>query len=282
MQAFWQDILTNIVANLISDLLLWLVIGIIGLSIVREIIRYRRLRQFFGLVGNSDLLLVYLSSLPVAKDGLVNRYGKKHSFDQLTLTAVEVETISWLSVVFASDPLQRLPRIVRDFFARHWAFRLVQVDQRPSPLLEEQLEHAPMLIIGGPYFNSAAKYYQEKGLSFLKFNPIDDYEDKTQWITVEATRGERKGFTIPTSEKDDLGVLERFTDDKTGATVIWAAGARTNGMRASVYYLVHHWNDLKDKYGNKEFAVCLKCHGRNIDPEAYRKATVLLEWSKQT
>lgn len=280
MQNYWRDILTNVIANLISDLVLWLIILFIGFSLIKEIIHYGHLRRFFGLTGKQDDLLIYLSSLPVAKDGLINRYGYKHSFDQLTLAAVEVAIIPWLSILFASDPLQKLPRKIQSFFSRYWAFRLVQLEHRPSPLLEEQIEHVPMLIIGGPYFNSAAKYYQENGTSHLRFNPIIDYEDKSEWISVEVTKGESKGTVFTTSETYDLGLLERFTDDRTGATIVLVAGARTNGTKAAVHYLVHHWKDLRDKFGVKDFAICLRCYGRSIDPNAYKNASVLFEWTR--
>ncbi|GAB4240180.1 MAG: hypothetical protein Kow00121_66690 [Elainellaceae cyanobacterium] len=136
-----------------------------------------------------------------------------------------------------------------------------------------------MLIIGGPVYNSAAKYFQEKGLTFLKFNVPDDIKDKSQRVSVEVVKGQYKNRIITTTEKNDLGILERFTDDKTGATIILAAGARTNGTKAAVYYLVHHWNDLQRKYDSKSFALCLRCHGRTTDPEGYRKASEYLEMS---
>jgi hypothetical protein len=238
----------------------------------------RRLRQFFGLAGKTDQLLVYLSSFPIADKGLVDRFGRKRSFGQLTLSAAEVAITSWLTTLFAADPLSKLPSNVQRLLGKHWAFRAVRVSLRPSPLTDIELEFIPMLIIGGPMFNSAAKYYQRTGLSVLRFNTVDDYADRTEWTSVEVTRGRDKGLLLKTSEELDLGAVEKIVDDEHSINVLWVGGARTNGTKAALYYLIQHWDDLLDKYGDREFAICLQCAGRQFDPEGYRYGTVEYQW----
>jgi hypothetical protein len=273
----------DIVVNLISDLLSWLIVIAASFVFIRSFIqnRYKRLRCLFGLTGNSDRLLVYLSSLPVAKHGLVNRFGKRHSFDQLTLTVVEVETTSWLTVLFAADPLTRLPESTQQLFRRFWAYRPVSLDIRPSPLTEVQLEFTDMLIVGGPLFNSAAKYYQDKDLSRLAFKVADDYSDKSQWTSIEITKGKDKGLNFSTNEEIDIGFIQRLHDAESNKTIIWAAGARTNGTKAALYYLTQHWDMLSEKLGKddaKEMAICFHVPARKIDPDGYRKPVICYQW----
>ncbi|GAB4240186.1 MAG: hypothetical protein Kow00121_66700 [Elainellaceae cyanobacterium] len=110
MNDFWLNVLISVLSNIISDLLLWVILILISLGLIKQIIRYNNLQKFFGLNRNSNQLLIYVSSLPVPLDLVFDRYGKQHPFNLLVLPAVEVEVISWISVLFASTPLQRLPQ----------------------------------------------------------------------------------------------------------------------------------------------------------------------------
>ncbi len=268
----WYDILVN----LFSDLISWLLVIFISLAVFGKYYlgHNRRLRKFFDLAGENDQLLVYLSSFPVADKGLVDRSGLKRAFTQLTVPVAEIEIAAWVTNFFTAEPLNKIPSSLQDLFGNYWAFRPLHVNLLPSPLNEHQLEFKQMIIIGGPMFNSATKYYQDKELSYFKFNVADDYEDKSKWTNLEITRGKDKGLIFKTSEEIDIGIVEKILDDEHNNTVFIVAGVRTNGTKAALHFLLNQWDELLKKYDDKSFSICIQCPGRLIDTEGYRKAVI--------
>jgi hypothetical protein len=226
------------------------------------------------LAGENDQVLVYLSSMSIADKGLVDRSGIKRAFTQLTIPVAEIEITTWVTNFFTAEPLNRIPSSLQDLFGRYWAFRPIKVNLLPSPLSESELEFKQMIVVGGPMFNSAAKYYQDKGLSYFRFNVADDYEDKSKWTTLEITRGKDKDLIFKTSEEVDIAIVEKILDDEHHNTAFLIAGARTNGTKAALYFLLNHWDELLRKYGEKGFSICLQCPGRLIDAEGYRKGVI--------
>lgn len=252
-----ENIIQSLLINIASDIFSWFLIAFMSVLIVRFLFigHYHRIRKFFGLVGKSDRLIIYFSSL-LTHGKLSDRYGKKYDLPVLTLVADEIETLSLLSRFIYTDPLRWLPDDSQKFFQGYWAFRPIEVAPVSSPLLETDLEFDSMLIIGGPLFNSASKYFQENGLSHLKFTNTSLSKEN---ISIEVTKGKQKGQHLRVSRENHLGVIERIIDDEHHTTAIWIAGISSQDTKSTVQYFIQNQDNIIKKYSNanKPFAICV-------------------------
>jgi hypothetical protein len=71
----------------------------------------------------------------------------------------------------------------------------------------------------------------------------------------------------------DLAIVERIrVDDKV---IFIVAGNGTNGTRAAIRYLSFYWNRLQEQFQKGNFAICIQCEEREINPKGFENMTVL-------
>ena len=271
--------LTGILINLISNVISWTLVFLIGFSIYisKRIVEQRRLLKFLNLKSNHNIR-VYLSSFFLESGSFFDLSNQPTMWSGYALSAGEFLTVrdidKWLLV------LTKKPDIIDYLFEKIVPLRLqipkITVDYLPSPESFDGVfsENSTLFFVGGPLHNIGTKQYcDEEHRTCMR---------SLDWkMGVEIRTGKKAGEVLGDniSQEDffkragnntkDWGVLEKLTDPERNSTIFIASGVSINGTRAAVRYLVTHWREIQSCYKELPFAICLECTHADQDPEGY-------------
>lgn len=239
--------ISDILVNVIADIIFWLGLGIIVCLAVR--IAQFRFMGFFGLKTHGKLI-VYLSNLwqPTA--------GNPKS---CVLSGHEFRVTRSINSLFGETPF-RLPSLVRGLVDSFWIREKLSITVEASPPTTKQVKFTDMIVVGATPKNNVRRYYLGAGLPYLAIvgeqaEPLDDVFRKVLTSRVRVMKGEQKGKDIP--GEYNFAIVEKICDEEHGTTVFMCAGFRGDSSWAATEYLVRNWRKLQKKFGNKAFAVCL-------------------------
>jgi hypothetical protein len=280
--------MSGILENILANVIIALVIPLASLAyyLVRIYPRRRALWHFFNLSKNNKTLVAYLSSVIVERGNAKNYRGEARSYQGVTIPGEEFQIIQWVNDLFSYPEDRLVPRSILAWMERMGWYVAPILVYSQSPLREKEVEETEaktMICIGSEAYNAATAYFTGKAMTWLNLSA--DSQDPGTW-SVRVFKGKRKGETIPVFElreglravEIDLAILERINDRERGVTAFLAYGWGVNGTRGAVRYLIEHWQELHDKHGTGEFALCLRFPTIVEDPQGYlAKPTILLE-----
>jgi hypothetical protein len=288
MNAFWIDVLSNLVANGLTLLATTLVTFTLLLSL--RVSRRAKLLRFLGLdnPATPPKVTVYLSNVQVQKGGALHADNSKaETFQANTVMAGEFLDIPLLQKLFDEGALVYIPDgIRRRLEKRHRGFARIEVSFEPSPCPFDlsKVASACVILIGGIEFNAATAYFLKKGEVFM----VLEREVEHMRSIVKISKGESAGqIILPqdsssraeglryVKESIDLGIVQKQLVDNGSRTVFFASGTGLNGTRASLRYLVSNWRALQKRFGDREFAICLQCTRRRVNHRGYEQAEAI-------
>lgn len=258
-----------VLSNLISHLLLVMLGAVIALALyfVKVFPRYRRLLRFFGLSPASPQLRVYFSTLWIPSGTAQDAKGTSRSYQGPAVPEYELEVISTILRPFIELQPRDLPQAVSRRLVNWGLLTVPQIRFAPSPLDDKHLQFENLILVGSRGYNVATEYYVTRG------NPYFILDIESRLPTVSITRGRNKGENI--TAQADIAVLTKIIDQEHNTAVFIAAGLGVNGTLGAIEYLINHWSELQERYGDEEFGVCLKVPPIGEDPTGYRKQDVL-------
>ena len=287
------EILVDVLVNLGSDLLVWMMVFLI--IIIFPLSRRRGERQsllkFLHLSSEKTEVRVFFTSFAVEPGAITDLTGEKTLWEGMAMDAGEFQAVRiidrWL-----------YPLVVHSGFYEYLYSHLapsrfqvphIQIEYGPSPHQDKNLNlsDCTVLLVGGPLHNLGTKLYFDSNMTYMK-----SYD----WgISVEVTKGKHAGLVLgPNYTREemlrdgfqhpniDLAVLEKLHDQERNSTVFIASGTGTYGTMAAVHYLINNWQRLMKRHREDPFAVCLECPSEHwfadqVDSAAYLSPKVLLE-----
>lgn len=242
-----METLSNIAINIISDLILWLGLGLIVFLWLR--IRKSKFLSFFGIEKNQKLI-VYLSNLWQQSDN--NPAGE-------IIAGSEFPVGQSIQSLFGETPF-RVPELVRGLVDELWSGQVLDYTIRVSPLDIESIEFTNMIIVGATPKNSVRRYYLQDGCVSFKIageseEPVGDVHERVLRSEAIYLKGPRKDQEI--TGDCNIAILEKVIDKDYGVTVFMCVGSRGDSSWGATEYLVRNWKSLQKRFSNNEFAVCL-------------------------
>jgi hypothetical protein len=250
-----MDFLTNVVANIIANVVFWLGLGGAVWILARN--TRKSFLSFFGLT-ETHALKAYISN--VRPSETENR--------RLLVSGHEFRITRSLATLFGTAP-GRYPDLVRGLVDGIFVGTRIRFDVDICPDTPERADDSAIIIVGGALRNTLRQYYvnthQTLTLSSGEELGADRHPrpimDHSYW---RITRGPRVNENI--GQGANTAVVERFIDPERGRVVICCAGIRGDGSWASVEYLVRHWRDLHRRFGQQPFAMVLEFPTGHPDP----------------
>lgn len=268
MSGLGSDVLANVIAGVLVSVLAWIVPLLVLLPFV--FFKRRRLFQFFGITKDRPSFIVYFSTVFVVPGGSVDFRGTPRTFAGPAIPAAELHIIEPVAKLLSDRLLSSIPSAIRKWLGNkvHWFFLPVSPTFKGSPQERNQVEQGNILTVGSQYYNSAGDLYTET------CNPILRMEQDDQGkMVVRVNRGPRAGgiFEQRAGQPDDLALVEKLHDKATNSTVFIAAGLGVVGTMGAVHFVVENWAKLREDFGTKPFAVCLRFQDVRTDPNAFKK-----------
>jgi hypothetical protein len=278
MDEFWLNVLVDLVANLITWVILVLIAGFGLLIHARS--RRASLFRFFGMDPVKPSISAYLTTVVVQPGGAKRVDGDvSQIWEGAAISANSLRDIVIIPSIFNSFT-DKLPILIRRVLStKRLSFEPITVDFRTSPPQVSEIAPGPILCLTGPGYNLATKYHLETGPSYIDFTRDHQFRIKRGGLTGNIIMP--SGGKIPAGDGNverfahDLALVSRLNDTENHRKVVIAAGTGSNGTRASVEYLVNHWRDLDKKYGSDDFAIILECPNRRKDIQGYKLAKVV-------
>ena len=237
-RSVWQGVWANFLFALLGAFLFFIVFSIYN---------KRKVHRIFGLNRRNRLTIIFSNTFV---RNAIDRQGNQNLYTGPAIPENEFRTIKelfdLLSLIGKKDNT-----LVR--FIKFLTFDAVEVEYELSPANEIQVaanRETNILAIGGPAYNNATSYFQNRTKLFFSDAGIVNRVG---------------GVTVATPSMDyDYGILEKIKDEDR--IVIVAAGFHINGTRGTVKYLVDHAKKLP-----KEFAYLIKFPHPSQDSEGYKK-----------
>jgi hypothetical protein len=224
-----------------------------GWALVRK--KRSRLIEFFGAEGDHRIT-IYWSLLRVQRGGSHGVDDRPRAFSGAAIPGGELDLIAIYQRLFnyVVPSLQEQPG-----FWHNLLFSDVKVEISASPLKKEDIDHASSLVaFGSPGYNVVSQWIENDLHALGKFTP------EMTGIEVDGVAPFR-GMLI--------GFVQRVRIHDGPAMAFYVAGVSEQATKAAAYYLASAWEDLKNRFGNREnFCVVIKA--ANGD---FRKCSVLLE-----
>ena len=79
----------------------------------------------------------------------------------------------------------------------------------------------------------------------------------------------------PHADRMDLAIIQRQTLTEEDRIVIYACGNGSNGTKAAIRYLAENWGELYKHFHTDDFAVCIQCEERELNPNGYHNWNVI-------
>jgi hypothetical protein len=255
-----MDFLINLASNILANIIFWFGFGLIIWLIIQ--VSQTRFLKFFGLERNKKLV-VYLSNLWKPTEGKTEGY---------VISGHEFRVTKSISSLFGSTPF-RFPEIVRGLVDSFWVGRKLNTPVTVSPLTTDNLSFTNMIIVGSTYRNIVRKYYVNTGALYLVFT--DELKETSADFepAIQIIKGQRKNELI--TGDYNLAIVEKMYDEEHGTVIFMCAGYRGDSSWATAEYLVRHWQELRKKYGDKAFALCLGFPNLRAYMEDYEEPVIL-------
>jgi len=271
MPGLGENIVANILATILIALAGWVLS--IGLRLPFVFRKRRRLFGFLGIGQGRPSFTVYLSTVFVRPGGSVDFRGASRTFMGPAIPSAELSVVEPISRLFHEPVLDGLPNAVRRGLGErvHWSFQRIAPTFSASPQDRNRVEPGNILTIGSQYYNSAGDLYTET------CSPILKMEQRGNSMIIRVQRGPRSGDTFEQrpGQMDDLAIVEKLKDTPTASTIFIAAGLGVVGTMGATQFIADNWEKLKQDFGNKQFAVCLRFQNVADDPQAFRKPVEL-------
>ena len=211
--------------------------------------------KFFGIDKDSRRVVVYLSSLFVARGKALDFRGQARSYEGITVPIEEFSIGAALPKAFKIDPFDNIPPIIRRNLQKKWSFfKPTSIDVNASPFREADIDFSTRSIItlGSHGYNLVTDYCTAHGLTQLHIT-----HDGTAITIVE---GRHQGEVIrPASSRHDIAILEKLIDSSQDqTTLIIAAGLGVIGTMGAVRYLIDNWEALYKSCGDNPFGLVLQ------------------------
>jgi hypothetical protein len=266
-----SNLLVNVLAGLILVVLGWVIRAPLRLPFVYR--KRDRLLGFFGVTKENLSQTIYLSTVFVTQGGSADFQGDRRTFSGPAVPDYELKAIQPLVQLFDDPFLDGLPVPLRNWLSNtvHWSFRQLSPEILASPRDRNQVRHGGSLItVGSQYYNSAGDLYTETLEPYLRMMVYSSL------AIIQVQRGPREGDVIRqdfNATPQDFAILEKLHDHATDTTVFIAAGLGTLGTTGAVYYLARNWHELRQRFGDSPFALCLRFDDIVADPHAHLKPT---------
>lgn len=239
-----METINNIAINIVSDLILWLGLGLLVFLWLR--VRKSKFLSFFGIEKNQKLV-VYLSNLWQESEN--NPAGE-------IIAGSEFRVGQSIQSLFGKTPF-RVPDLVRGLVDELWSSQEVDYTIRVSPLDIQSVEFTNMIIVGASPKNSIRRYYLKRvniKIAGESTKPIKDIHDRVLKPKAIVQEGQQE---ITGDGVYNIAILEKFIDTKNGITVFMCVGSRGDSSWGATEFLVRNWKSLQKRFSNKEFAICL-------------------------
>lgn len=274
MSNFWSGVLSSIVAQWINVTAISAVSAILIFYITLS--RRAKLFKFFGLNSfrSQPKLDIYLSNIRVVKGGALFSDGSSAvNFESNAVSAGEFLEISTIEKLFHPGILSYIPISIRNKLAR-WniAFAEIAKSYEASPSDTSLISGKNIFLVGGPDFNAATRYLLNKELPYMAFQP----KSTRSKPFVKIMKGTSQNQIItPHDSRMDLAIIQRQKITDENRVIIYASGNGSSGTRAAIRYLTENWGKLHKKFPNDDFAVCLQCEERELNPLGYKNWNVI-------
>lgn len=240
-----MNFLINLLNNIAADIVFWLGLGFLIWLAVQ--IAQSHFLKFFGLETNKTLV-VYLSNL---------WEPTREKSEGYLLSEYEFRAVESINGLFGSTPFS-LPEFVRGLVDSFWIGKRPNITTTVSPLTNGSIAFTNMIVVGGVSKNSVRKHYVDIGAPYLVVHPkgtATDGEVQTMEPCIQVMKGHRKGEII--TGDYEFAIVEKIYDAEHQTTVFMCVGYRGEGSLAATEYLVRQWGELRKRFGDKPFALCL-------------------------
>jgi len=246
----------NIVANLITaaGFTILAATAFISLSVIRR----RRLFQFFGIQRGSMGIRFYLGQLQVQSGGTRGIEEVRRGYHGPAIVKMEYDACLLLQDLFRPRVTALIPEVLRELLSALF-ITLAEVDAtiEMSPTLEEFSpgQHLAENVVscGAGTYNAISYYYLNQDRAFYSFGRGED------GVRVLRFHGESTldFAALGRASHNELACIQRFKDPESGNRVFICAGIGSGTTYGAVDYLVSHWNQLRRRYRDREFGLCL-------------------------
>jgi len=244
----------SIIVNVVSDFVFVAIVIVAG-WVVFATTRRTRLLSFYGLDA-SRRIVVYLSNLRVMSGGAIGIDSRRRSYQGSAGAFGEMHVATEFRDLFnyLVPSLSERPGLLSKLLISD-----VQVQLRPSPLSQGQIEPScPFVTLGSPAYNAASGYVESQLNSKARF--VADGSA----ILVE----DMEPLTDTT-----LGFVERIVDPERSKRVFYAAGLSELGTIGAAHFLATQWARLHRSYSDDTpFLVMLR-----FEPTNFRLWSVVFE-----
>jgi hypothetical protein len=251
-----EGIYENILANLITAGCFTILAATAFISL--SVIRRRRLFTFFGIQRGAMGIRFYLGQLQVQAKGTKGVEEVRNGYQGPAIVKFEYDACLMLQDLFRPRVTALIPEVLRELLSALF-ITLAEVDARieMSPTLEQFSpgQHLAENIVscGAGTYNAISHHYLTLARAFYSFGRGED------GVRVMRFHGESPldFAALGRANNNELACIQRFKDTETGNAVFICAGIGSGATFGAVDYLVGHWNDLRRRYHDREFGVCL-------------------------
>lgn len=280
MQAFWINVLVNIVSTLVLAL-----VGLIAYAYLYWRNR-REILHFFGVSNAKPNASIYVSTLNIKPGGTTGIEPIDRGYVGAAINKLEYEGALAIQNELKARPLALLPRKLQDWFGQdNIELRTVDVPVRLSPPKATNRDPAfdsNLIILGTGVYNSLSHYYlKEYFVKHSSIYPWHFYHDKN--IEGQRIIGiHRRGFKDSLIDEGRDGrtepaFIQRIHDVDRNTTVFVCAGLGSSATFGSARYLSERWRDLQRTFGDEEFGLALLFYNQNPDDEFVGQPQVCYE-----
>jgi hypothetical protein len=110
-----------------------------------------------------------------------------------------------------------------------------------------------LVTCGGGTYNAISSHYLGLKQAFYTF----DYGQDGAHILRSLEESPLDFAALGRASKHELACIQRLKDPDSDSIVFICAGLGSGATYGAVEYLVRNWNQLRRKYRNREFGVCL-------------------------
>jgi hypothetical protein len=243
-------LISDIAANIVADILFWIVGGI-GVMIWLRTTTIRRFRAFFGLDKNPHLV-IYLSNMTIegapksATSGADS--GGYETRPNRSIALEEHWAAQSILRLFASAPA-RVPGLVRGLVDEFLLPCPTKVMTEISPGTLDGMPATNIITIGSDKHNSVTRYC-------LRLDPYLELDKKNRCVQV--LKGPNKGQVLRRDTTGSLAVLERIRVADGGPVIFCCVGEHSVSSWQIAEYLAYNWQYLYKQWGDSSFALCFQ------------------------
>ena len=278
MQAFWLNVLVNIVSTLILAFIGFVAYAYLYWKNRRDIL------HFFGISNASPNVSIYVSTLNVKPGGTTGIEAIDQGYAGAAINKLEYEGALLIQKELKARPLALLPRKLQDWLGQdNIELRTVEVPVKLSPPKTTNRDPAfdsNLIILGTGVYNSLAHYYlKEYFEKHKRLYPWYFYHDKKDGQRIIGIRQERFEDSLIDGRENQIepAFIQRIHDADRKTTVFICSGLGSSATFGSARYLAEHWKELQRKFNKDEFGVALLFFNQKPDDEFVGQPQVCYE-----